>query len=483
MQNKNRETITFIGGLLGILVAILTIGEKTPVIVKLIPVHNSTAYTEILNILILIFFYFSLKPRTLTLEDNTEIVELARRLGVEDHNYQQLKFNNDRVNKLIAQICTTLTWFISTLLVFYAINLLKDVDGETFNKWNSPFPYMDVLETMANGVSGAFIYLSFVILYNTTLDEKNKSSTFYKGTVFFLILFFGTYIFLLNTNLDRTTVSNVFKLLCGIYNGLAMVLLFGRIASMEFYFKNLNDSNRQSYKNVYVFGATFLLPLYVLAQPMYGILEFPELESSAHLFKAVVFLICFIGKGFFLLFMTNRINNKWLHAYLHLALANSKRSESVFDTISGNHKPSTDNGSPISSFLIDVQGEYEYKCIQRNKEHSHGGTCTIEQVTNHEDAVEWKLVGARKWTKDGNSDKIIFELPYQWETKKGVIFRDKSYMYTYHIDVELESISGISRGNITFSDGNKEILEFEGIYYQQSGNEIVWGSEHFKKTR
>jgi hypothetical protein len=484
MQNKTRENITFIGGLLGSLVALLTILEKTSYLEKAVPIHNSIAFTDIINLVILIFFYFSLKPKNLTLDNSEEMIELAKRLDIEDQNYTLLRFNNDRVNKLIGQISTTLSWFIGILILFYLINLLKDVDPATYVKWNAPFPFMDFFDTLTNGVSAAFIYLTFVILYNTTLDANNRSSNFYKGTLFFMLVFFGTYLILLTSpNVNKTTVSNIFKLLCGIYNGLAMGLLFGRIASMEFYFKNLNSANSESYKNTYQFGVTFILPLYVLAQPMYGIMEFTEFQSPhfKDLFKAIVFLVCFIGKGFFLLFITNRINNRWLHAYLHLSLSNHKRSESVITTISKNQFSSEPGETALSPFLLNIDGEYEYVCVQRGVVHSHGGTCIIEQVSNSENALEWKLVGARKWTKDGGDEAIIYDQPYQWETQKGVIFKDKSYMYVYHINLENDGLSGISRGNIIFSANNKEILEFHGIYYQQAGNEIVWGAEHFKK--
>ena len=483
MQNKTRESITFVGAILGIIVAAITICNTLGISLTFLPKYiHPDAATELLNIFVLLFFYFSLKPKKLELNQNNAIIELAKRLDIEDRNYAQLQFNNERVNKLVKQIVNNLMWFIGTLLIFFVINLLKDLDKQTFQKWNSPFPFLDFFETIANGVSAAFIYLTFSILYDTTLDGQNNTSNYYRGTILFLIVFFLSYFLLLqNLPKDQKLISDIFKLLCGIYNGLAMGLLFGRINSMEFYFKDLNNSDGQRYRKTYQFGVTFILPLYVLAQPMYGVFEFDLFQTNADIFKSIVFLVCFIGKGFFLLFITNRINDQWLHAYLHLALANHDRSRSVIDTISKSQKTTIPEPSVMSIYLLNIVGEYEYTCVQRNSQHSHGGKCTIEEVTNFQNVIEWKLRGERLWSQDGPTEKQIYQNPFQWETVKGAIFKDKSYFYTYHINVEENSLSGISNGKVIFSEDQKEIIELQGVYYQQAGNQIVWGTEHFKK--
>jgi len=276
------------GGIVGIVLAILTINEKFGVSFKLLPFYiHPSMVMEILNILVLSFFFVSLKAKRLELNNTAEVIDLTKRLGIENEGYENLRYTNERVNKLVNQICTNLVGFISLLIPFFIITLLKDSDRVTYDKWNSPYPFMDSLAAITNAGSAAFVYLSFSILYNTTLDKNNRTSNYYRGTLLFLGVFVLTYLFLLGyfpKNQER--ISNIFKLLCGIYNGLAMGLLFGRITAMEFYFKDFQPSAQTLWDRIYKFGVTFILPIYVLSQPMYAILEFPQFRSQEDIFKS-----------------------------------------------------------------------------------------------------------------------------------------------------------------------------------------------------
>lgn len=477
-QNRFREIIILIGSVLGVVISVFTVSEKAGGAIGRLAKVSPDIVMEILNILILIFFFFGLSPKKLELNNPFFRGGLARRLNIEDYDSQQLGFNNDRVNKLVSQISSNLIGFIGFLIIFYLINLLKDWGSPTIKDWNTNFPFVDVLETTSNGVSAAFIYLTFSILYNTTLDTNNNESNYYKGTLFFITTFVVCYLFVLYTYpLSQTTVSNIFKLICGIYNGLAMGLLFGRINSMEFYFKDIEDDTNTIRKNLYQFGVTFILPIYVLAQPMFGILEFAEFRSEyGPVFKSIVFLICFIGKGFFLLFIANKMNDMWLHAYLHLLLANQNRSRAVIRAIAEDET----SGSGAGSSML-IAGEYEYTCTQFDRQHSHGGVCLIEEIHSVNNVIEWRIRGKRFWSKDGDNEKVVYSVPFEWQSLKAIVLNDKSYYYQYHINTIPASLSGLSTGFIKVSPDGKEITELNGSYYQQSGGSVVWGHEYYKR--
>jgi hypothetical protein len=102
-----------------------------------------------------------------------------------------------------------------------------------------------------------------------------------------------------------------------------MGLLFGRLISMEYYFKDVQLTSYKFSKQFYHYGAIFILPLYALANGLYGVQEFTIYTVEGFPLKALIFFICFIGKGFFFLFIYHYINYKWLHIYLHLIIANN----------------------------------------------------------------------------------------------------------------------------------------------------------------
>ena len=63
------------------------------------------------------------------------------------------------------------------------------------------------------------------------------------------------------------------------------------------------------------------MPLYIVAQPLYSIIDAIDMGGNEP-FKALVFLICFWGKMFFILFMYTTLSKKWIHAYLLMAISN-----------------------------------------------------------------------------------------------------------------------------------------------------------------
>jgi hypothetical protein len=130
-----------------------------------------------------------------------------------------------------------------------------------------------------------------------------------------------------------------------------------------------------------------------------------------------------------------------------------------------------------------IEGKYNYICIQKsgNKIHQHGGICTIDIIKNAEGLIEWKLKGKRTWKEEDQKVRQFFDSPFPWETDKGIIFENNEFIFTYNIIVDDKNLFGFSKGSINFSNDKTLINEFNGNYYQQSGNEIVWGIVEMKR--
>lgn len=299
---------------------------------------------DVLNLFVLIMFYFLVKPVDLNLDQGSKQT-LSTSLNIP---ITAIDHKNDRVNRLVQQLATMISYFIFFLILFYVIQIIKDAYhlwdngvrsdlekthsiNDLIDKSKKPalyFVIFEFFENLVNIISAAFLFLSFKVLYDVTLDDNNRPIIKPQSTILFLLGYVIIYsislvIGLRNLTLDQT--SHMFRLVCGFYNGLTMSLLFGRLTSMEYFFRDMNWHKGQLMGNdfgnwFFYFGVIFILPLYVIAQPMYGVFYATQFPES---FKAFIFIICFIGKGFFLLFFFKYSRYRWLHIYLHMVLANN----------------------------------------------------------------------------------------------------------------------------------------------------------------
>lgn len=110
--------------------------------------------------------------------------------------------------------------------------------------------------------------------------------------------------------------SNIFGLIIGSFNGLAMSLLFARYISMEHL---INNAKERTFYDWFSTLTVFLLPIYALAQPLFGAFEINAF-GDARVFANCVFFICLLGKMFFLYFTYKFIKERKLHYYLHLII-------------------------------------------------------------------------------------------------------------------------------------------------------------------
>jgi len=182
------------------------------------------------------------------------------------------------------------------------------------------------LELFANAfnlLSASCLLFGFRVLFSTTLRSDN---TRWKLNYVFLYLAVALLITMSNLLLcligfgDATLldISQGFRLIGGIYNAVAMSLLFGRFVAMEFFYQHSKESWERSF---YLYGTLVILPLYVAVQPLYGILLKPELLADGEALKSFIFMVCLWGKLVFFLFVITMLRNKWLHSYLFMVIS------------------------------------------------------------------------------------------------------------------------------------------------------------------
>ena len=119
-------------------------------------------------------------------------------------------------------------------------------------------------------------------------------------------------------NKPRQIIFNVFYLFIGICNGLAMFLLFGRYVSMGHSVFSMEDGEykEKKYSKSLHFFTIYILPLYALAQPLFGSFEI-DAFGPRETFANGVFLVCWIGKIGFLYLTYVFMKTKLMHLYLH----------------------------------------------------------------------------------------------------------------------------------------------------------------------
>ncbi|MET1260051.1 hypothetical protein ABV409_11935 [Flagellimonas sp. DF-77] len=331
---KNDEFLAIVVGIISSLAVILKTIEASGF--KKIDVN---LLTDCLNLLVLGLALIFIKESKLNIHTN-EIVKICSKFKITG-TYLSEKL--ERTNRLIEQLTEAIRWFVIILIGFYCLQFFMDVslDYNSFkgalNQNNSilqlfgtqgeseldaaKFLSIEVLTNATNLFSATFLFTAFFVLFSVTLEKDNK--TFIKR-VLPMALAIGISILSIaiiitgipNLNLEKS--STIIRLLGGIYNGVAMALLFSRFIAMEYYFQH---SKKNFERNFYYYGITIGLPLYIVVQPLYALFNLIELgEGTASMFKAIVFLITFWGKLVLLFFVFTMLNKKWIHSYILLTL-------------------------------------------------------------------------------------------------------------------------------------------------------------------
>lgn len=237
--------------------------------------------------------------------------------------------------------------------------------------------YFPISTNLINLLGALFVQLGFSVLFNKTLephqapvgesrdhadagnDERYletrqiltyNSSLYWSIPLMMFVLYALVFVSLSISYLvvkddgAITRFLNIFDLLAGSANGLTMSLLFGRYVSIEQSIRNTKQF-KIVFKNIfYPFSAIpyralvslsiiFILPIYALAQPLFGSLRIEAFGTSDN-FQTVVYAICLVGKICFFHLTYILVSKKLLHLYLYGLVAevgNYKELEACFE--------------------------------------------------------------------------------------------------------------------------------------------------------
>jgi len=332
---------------------------------------------DILNLLVLIIGFFAIQKQKLEIKE-PEFLNLTQVLHLKRKEIEEKK---ERTNELVHQLVNAIKWFILILSGFYILQLFFDsilvnsvddivesirgkktifelLSGETCDPDLEPkspsclnfnaakFLSLEVLINSTNLFSAAFLFTAFQVLFARTLKNDNKTWDLNNQIPFaiaILITVINFVVLITELGYDLNFKSNAIRLFGGLFNGVAMALLFSRFISMEFFFKRASKSFE---RNFYLYGILVALPLYIAVQPLYGL--FYNLNTNIILFKSIVFLVCFWGKLVFLFFVYTMIDKRWVHAYIMVSLTNNKTIEMISEGIDNVDLLKIENQNPIS---------------------------------------------------------------------------------------------------------------------------------------
>jgi len=189
---------------------------------------------------------------------------------------------------------------------------------------------LNILSNIFNFVGCLAVFSAFSALYITTVNEGRTTARFYVVPILALIIYVSVVIAFTQLysklNLDKTISLNLLDLAAGLFNGLAGTLLFGRYVSIEHSlryterFKSLElkaFGYEIPFKNFLIpFGIVFLLPIYSLAQPLFGTLQIDAFGNPEY-FQLGVYFVCLIGKIWFFYLTYLLIKTNSLHLYIY----------------------------------------------------------------------------------------------------------------------------------------------------------------------
>lgn len=233
-------------------------------------------------------------------------------------------YNNERVNKLVKQLNKNVLMYAGFLIFVYVIYLFPAAE-EDHRK------YLNYVADIFNFLSSVFVYLAFKVLHDQTLDDENQRKHYYNDAIIFSLIYLIGYIAFevtVNEHIQLTPGcdpienpqykygANLFGLISGLANGIAMSLLFGKYRELE---HSIGAIDKIRPMGIVFFGTIFILPIYAIVQPLFGSFEIDAFGNPKD-FANLVFFICFIGKVFFLYFTYSFIKEKLFHLHLHMLL-------------------------------------------------------------------------------------------------------------------------------------------------------------------
>ncbi len=303
--------------------------------------------------LIALFFIAVQKKEDFKIQDAESFKSLAE-LNCRDDDLKIYIANlNLKVKELVNQFKIHIALFALSLFCVYLV-IVSSPDSS-----DGAISGFRIATNLTNLSNALFILLAFSVLYLKTVDDSSKIdetdhnahyvSTLYWAipvTMFVIYAFF----FLLysapmigHSGKDYNVLLNRFDLFVGLANGLSMTLLFGKYVSIE---QSLNETkmfnkvfehvfhpfSKMQYRTIISFGIVFILPIYALAQPLFGSFKIDAFGNSEY-FQTGVYAACLLGKICFLHLTYILISQKLFHFYFYGAVAkigNFKKLEKCF---------------------------------------------------------------------------------------------------------------------------------------------------------
>jgi hypothetical protein len=266
-----------------------------------------------------------------------------------------------KVAKLVNLFRVHIALFSLSLFAVYLVILNTPESGEEV------VTGYRILTNLVNLTNALFVSLAFCVLYVRTVRDPNvdnesdklRSARYFTNlywtiplsffviyTLYFLLKAIPLITLPVGQGLPREALwmMNRFDLFVGLANGLTMTLLFGKYVSIERsisetknydnVFKNLfYPFSRIKYRAVVSFSIIFILPIYALAQPLFGSFKITAF-GDAKQFQTVVYGACLVGKCFFLHLTYILLSKKLLHLYFYgvvSQIGNFRKLEECFD--------------------------------------------------------------------------------------------------------------------------------------------------------
>lgn len=366
----------FLGALFSLGVGVIFIFNQVENLKFISSKRDLLILMDLLNITVLIFALFYLKSRKLKVTDEDKVRLKNRR---NDETSEKVDYFTERTNMLVNQLTHCVKGFIILLLFFYILQLIFDFGytasysdfKEVLENHDSIFSILadqnrdadslsaakylgrEFLINSTNLFSAVYVLLAFQVLYVRTISLNNEVRILYRvGIAPFAVaalIMICNILFLVNGIGQNAHASSIYiRLAVGIFNGFAMLLLFSRFISMEFFFKERGkredgedyniDGKTKFQRSFYFVGTIIILPLYVVAQPLYAVFNVVNISSADNdqdevLFKSFVFLICFLGKLAFFYFVYSMIKRRWLHGYLYAILSKKDALKDIANDI------------------------------------------------------------------------------------------------------------------------------------------------------
>jgi len=327
------NTITIIGGLMVLIPSIFK---------SHLPPQTINLWIDASNLLISTYFLYIVNIAHNKMNGD-ETKDLFDTLSVDDQNRDTLL---TRTYLIIRQFRTFISLYLITCILFYVIQIAKNYNelnadaflekiSKVFSVNEIPakisirdfllYVFLDFGENIFNLVSAMGIIFAFVCLYFKTLDDQNNSIIRYYIIWLVPLLFIVFYITVLLLPGNTSSLSfrfNLIRFIPGLLNGIGMVLLFGRIHAIEYFFKfHLEESKVNS---LFILSILVFLPIYAIVQPIYALFNSFK-EFSGELIQAITLTFCFLGKVSFLIAILKILQNKFIDKYLITVLLTQNR--------------------------------------------------------------------------------------------------------------------------------------------------------------